>query len=353
MSPFFNWGVFAPKDQTGVGRMADDMISVLGVGWRFIAESTHMKSAPAEVPREVVVRRSDSKDRCETLLEHTGGLEGLFFFERLDWNFDFFRVCKRHGVRTVCIPMWEWFAYGPRHRPLWQELVDFFVCPNAMCERVLRGFGIQNLIQLPWCLDLEQFPERQVTGPARLFIHNAGLVDGQDRKGTRETIRAFMRTTRDDIRLIVRLQRATELPPVDDRVEIRVQNLKAPADLYREGDVAIQPSKMEGIGFMVLEPFACGLPTLTLDYPPMNELVTDAAMLIHKLPFKRRAVPTVWVPHAHLRLPSIRDLARRIEWCASNDLSLISKTNRQRALGIFNRTTLCKDWTEALTRVVS
>lgn len=328
--------------------MAEDMRSVLGVGWHFIAESDHMQSAAPEGPREIDVRRHFSRALCEEALDRAEGLEGVFFFERLDWNFDFFRACKSRRIRTVCVPMWEWFACGPAQRPLWRELVDLFVCPNVMCERVLRRYGITNFARLPWCLDLAKLPERSVSGPARVFVHNAGLVDGQDRKGTRDTIRAFSRVKQKDIRLIVRLQREAELPLADERVEIRVGNLAEPAELYREGDCAIQPSKMEGIGFMVLEPAACGMPVITLDYPPMNEVVTQPEMLVRKRLFKRRAIPTVWVPHAHQRLPSIHDLARKIEWCAQSDLYGISAANRERALEMFDRSRLRTRWAEAL-----
>ena len=46
---------------------------------------------------------------------------------------------------------------------------------------------------------------------------------------------------------------------------MRTGNLKDPADLYKEGDAAIQPSRMEGLGFMVLEPVCCGMPVITTD----------------------------------------------------------------------------------------
>jgi glycosyltransferase involved in cell wall biosynthesis len=248
-------------------------------------------------------------------------LEGIIFFERPAWHPLLLPTAKAMGLRTVCVPNWEWFQGKD---PLWQSC-DFFACPHLFAHEIVRGFGFRNSAALPWTLDLSKLPPRKIEGPARLFFHNAGLVDGQDRKGTRDVIRAFAKSRRDDIRLIIRMQRESHLPPLDQRMELRVGNLTNPGDLYAEGDVAIQPSKMEGIGFMVLEPVVCGIPTITLDYPPMNEFVTDRELLVRKLPFKRRAIPTDWVKHAHLRLPSIRDLTKRIEWCAANDLSLLSR----------------------------
>ena len=43
--------------------------------------------------------------------------------------------------------------------------------------------------------------------------------------------------------------------------------------LYQESDVAILPSKWEGLGLTFLEAIGCGLPIITVDAPPMNEFV--------------------------------------------------------------------------------
>jgi glycosyltransferase involved in cell wall biosynthesis len=42
-------------------------------------------------------------------------------------------------------------------------------------------------------------------------------------------------------------------------------------DLYREGDICVQPSYWEGLGLPLLECQAAGLPLITTDAPPMNE----------------------------------------------------------------------------------
>ncbi len=347
-TPFQQWAVFAPKDQTGFGRMADDMLDVLGFRYRFIADSHHMTSALPEGPYEHGIPQSATTETSEHLLNKLPDLRGVVCFERLDWNLHFLRACRRRGIKVVCVPMWEWFACNAAQKTTWQEIVDLFVCPNRMCEKTLRYYGIKNLVTLPWCLDLSKLPLRKIEGPGRLFFHNAGLVDGQDRKGTWDVIQAFAKNRRDDIRLIIRMQREKALPPLDQRMELRVENLTNPGDLYSEGEVAIQPSKMEGIGFMVLEPVACGIPTITLDYPPMNEAVRHPELLVKKQWFKRRAIPSVWVKHAHLRLPSITDLAARIEACASTDLGHFSRENRLWAEREFDRAALTARWAEAV-----
>ncbi len=271
------------------------------------------------------------------------GLEGIIAPERT-FHPRLFQLSRDLGIKTVCIPNWEWFKSDSDE---W-KYCDLFVCQSEMTLSVLRRLGWRNTVQIPVALDLLRFPFRHIKGPGRLFVHNAGLVDADDRKGTRDTILAFRRIKRNDIRLIVRLQKETELPELDQRIDLRIGNLSDPSQLYSEGDVAVQPSKMEGNGFMVLEPLCAGMPVITLDYPPMNEYVRTRELLVRKQWFKRKAFPSQWVRQAHLRLPDIGDLARKIEWCANNDLSNVSAGNRNFAENLFCRLTLKDKWCEAL-----
>jgi glycosyltransferase involved in cell wall biosynthesis len=189
-----------------------------------------------------------------------------------------------------------------------------------------------------------------VHGQARVFFHNGGLMDHDDRKSTRDTIAAFRRVRRRDVRLIVRLQKPAELGPLDDRVDVRIGNLEDVSSLYEEGDVAVQPSAMEGIGFMVLEPVCCGLPTITTNCPPVNDYVTQPELRTKTRWFARPAFPAraARITHARRRPPSVSDVARRIEWCANHDLTTISTENRMMAQRMFNPDVLRARWTHVL-----
>jgi glycosyltransferase involved in cell wall biosynthesis len=272
-------------------------------------------------------------------------VKGILFFETYGtWHPLLLKVARTLGVKTVCVPTWEWFRGDD---PMW-ALCDLFACPTKFTLKVVEGLGWKQAQYIPWTLDLARFPARHITGPARVFIHNAGLVDGDDRKGTRDAIRAFMRVKRDDLRLIVRMQNEVPLPRIDGRVDVRVGDLANPEDLYATGDVAIQPSKMEGIGFMVIEPVASGIPVITTDYPPMNEFVRQPEMRVDVKWFKRKAHANHWVKQAHLRLPRVSDLARKIEWCAENDMTPASVSNRRFAEAAFDRSELRRTWTACL-----
>ncbi len=331
------------NDDTGFGRQANDLRATLGVGWHFVIPSERMFDKPLANEREIMLPVDAYEDYVRGLLRQ---VQGVIFFERPGWHPSLLKLCRELGVHSVCAPNWEWFNGND---PKW-KLCDLFVCTSNFARSIVERYGYRNIADIgPWPLNINAFESRKISGPARLFIHNAGIVDPQDRKGTLDTIHAFRRVKRSDIRLIMRMQKTIDIPKFSDpRVKVIVGNLENPTDLYRHGDVAIQPSKMEGNGFMVLEPLLCGMPVLTLDYPPMNEYVTDPRMLVKKRWFKRRAFPTAWIKHAHLRLPSIRDLGRKIEWCAENEMAPISEANRRFAEYHYNRDRVRTIWTKAL-----
>ena len=340
-STFSNWAVYAHKDDTGFGRMAQDIRSVLGFGVHLVIPSERLTDHPVDGLSEHWLPANASIDSIQSLLS---GLDGILFFERHAWHPHILRIAREMGVATVCVPMWEWFK---GNAPEWQYC-DLFVCPSRFTEKIVRSYGFSNTVYQPWPIDLAKLPLRQVSGPARHFVHNAGLVDRDDRKGTRDTIQAFTHLSNKDIRLTVRMQKEANLPPIDKRVEIVVGNLQSVADLYATGDICVQPSKMEGIGFMVLEPACAGIPVITTDYPPMSEYIQQPELRCRARWRKRKAYASQWIRHAHLKLPSIRDLSRRMDWAASTDLSAISTANRRWAEATFNPEVLQAAWAKAL-----
>lgn len=338
---FNHWAVYAHKDDTGFGRMAADARSMLGIGHHLVIPSERLIDHPIDGLTERWLPHNAPTEEVRSLLSN---LQGLLFFERHAWHPEILRIARDMGIATVCVPNWEWF-HGTASE--WQYC-DLFVCPSKYTEKIVRSYGFTNTCCLPWLIDLAKLPHRHISGPARHFIHNAGFVDADDRKGTRDTIRAFCRLKRPDVRLTVRIQNEVDLPPFDERVEILFGSVSNVSELYSIGDICVQPSKMEGIGFMVIEPACSGLPVITTNYPPMNEFIQQPELRCRTRWRKRKAFASQWIRQAHLKLPSIKHLTRCMEWSASVDLSFASSFNREWAETTFSPETLQYVWGRTL-----
>lgn len=238
---FKNWAIVSVKDATGFGRQAEDVQSVLGVGYHFVVPSDRIEGIPPKGDREFWFKKDAPDDEIAALFEK---VDGIICSEHLHWHPRMGQIAHKVGIKSACVVNWEWF------KP-WEEgfkYCSLLICPTRYTEQVVGGFGFKNRAHLPWAINLEQFANRRITGPAKTFFHNAGLVDNDDRKGTRDTILAFKKVKRRDVRLIVRAQKEVPLPELDDRIDVRFGNLGRAAELYETGEAAIQPSKMEGIG---------------------------------------------------------------------------------------------------------
>ena len=340
---FSRWAVVSHNDDSGLGRLAVDARLVLGLK-HLVIPSERLVDHPLVPGRDVLLRKDLTEPEVEAAL---AGLDGLIMLERHWWHPLLLQVAQRLGLKLTVMPTWEWFR---GREPEWGWF-HAILCPSQFTRRIVESYGWKTARVVTEPLDLRRLPAREVRGPARLFVHNAGIVDPDDRKGTADTIRAFKRVRRGDVRLIVRVQKPADLPEPDDRIELRFGSLPDHGALYAEGDVALQPSKMEGIGFMVIEPVICGLPTVTLDYPPMSEHVLQPELRIAKRWFKRSCFPrrAGAVRHAHLRLPRMGDFVRRIEWCAAHDLTEISRANRARSVVRYDVGRLRDEWSGVLS----
>ena len=131
---------------------------------------------------------------------------------------------------------------------------------------------------LPWPIDIRRLPFlRRETCRKFLFVNGKGGCRETDRsreswdgrKGAAIVADAARRVP--EVPIIV-VSQTENLPAFPANVDVRVGDLAEASELYREGDVCIQPSRWEGIGLPLLECQASGLPLVTTDAPPMNEL---------------------------------------------------------------------------------
>jgi glycosyltransferase involved in cell wall biosynthesis len=109
---------------------------------------------------------------------------------------------------------------------------------------------------------------------------------------------------------------------------------------------------MEGLGLLILEAIASGLPVITTDHPPMNEYGGGTGLLVSTTRGQKKAFPSQWINHAYLKLPLRSSLVDAMRWCTENDLTAIARENRAWAEQIFNRDRLAEEWRNRLGRAL-
>jgi len=206
------------------------------------------------------------------------GLDWLLFAER-PYIDHLPRTAAHLGLGIACIPMWEWV----RPDLPWLQFVDLMVCPNRhaylQMEDWTRRYGYGwKTIYVPWPVDSARFPWKQRNICREfLFVNGWGggfakRLDGSQTPYERKGLELILSAARlaPDLKFVIRSLHAL---PLDLPANVRVASSVADnADAYDEGDVCVQPSHYEGLGLQLLECQAAGMPLVTTDASPMNEV---------------------------------------------------------------------------------
>lgn len=187
-------------------------------------------------------------------------------------------LARRAGVRSACIPMWEWISPADS----WLKQVDLLICPTAHAAALFQGWRRRfampwRVAAFPWPIAVDQFRFRQ-----RQVCRRLVYVHGRGGSTARSLDRNHSLGQRKGLDLI--LNAASLTPDIPWTIHSQVPLMKGlpanvvvrgaathRADLYEEGDLCVQPSRWEGLGLPLLECQAAGLPLVTFDLPPMNE----------------------------------------------------------------------------------
>lgn len=253
---------------TGLGNTARDFYAHLPFDRWLVLEHPRFGLNPAGLDDRCRIGRLDMPSaEVATWLD---GLDAVFAIQN-GYAPGLWRLAKRRGLRTVLLPMAEWFA--PAHPDV--PLIDRFVAPTQSCAAMLADVGLgERTIAIPYPVDGQRFAFRR-RERAEVFLHCRGQGDG-DRKGTLFVLEAARRCP--EVPFVVRAQ---DHPLVEWPDNVRLLGAtEEPEEQYADGDVAIQPSRYEGVGLPILEAMACGLPALVPDAPPMNEYPVDRRLLI-------------------------------------------------------------------------
>lgn len=198
-----------------------------------------------------------------------------------DQNYQFEEIAalRESGVRTFGRFVWEHFA-SEHVEPARQAFTSVYSVTACEVERY-RDLGLDTP-QVPWGIhpELIREPVKGEGDIVSLFFPGGFM---SKRKPLAETLKAFRKAKGDELRLVVKAQVERGVDDVrdaarkDDRIEVIAEDL--PTDehlrLFASADVCLAPSRWEGLGLHLFEATALGLPIVTNDNPPMNEVVED------------------------------------------------------------------------------
>ncbi|MDQ3102453.1 MAG: glycosyltransferase family 4 protein, partial [Actinomycetota bacterium] len=193
---------------------------------------------------------------------------------------------RRSGVKTVGRFVWEMFS--PADAAPVKEAYDVLYSMTRCEQARYAELGIESPY-VQWGLHPELLAaadqaagkgSRGADDLVRFYFPGALLGP---RKPHREVVEAFTAAQGDNLRLIFKAQLERRMNYLesaaaeDSRIELVIDDM--PTDehlaLFAGCDVCLGPSRWEGLGLFLYEAIAFGMPQITNDSPPMNEVVLN------------------------------------------------------------------------------
>lgn len=249
-------------------------------------------------------------------------------FERMIGN-HVTRIAKQLGVPTACVVMHEYVPVGGNGH---LADVDVLICPNGLCRTVLeQDCDRRRLISCDWPIDVARIPFRQ-RKIAETFLFCQGTGGVNDRKGG--AIVAAAAELLPDVPFVVRTQlgdkRMRRQATIHWPRNVTVLGMTDEIEqLYALGDVAVQPSRYEGVGLQLVEAQAAGLPLITTNARPMSDCLPWKVVEgePRQVMVQRPTVSTDLSPS---------DVARVIESVRGRDIVTASQMARDNAMRLYS-----------------
>ena len=210
-------------------------------------------------------------------------LEVLFFDQ--NYQLDEIARLRERGVKTIGRFVWE--AFSLQHVEPARRALDVIYSLTG-CERERYAqLGIESP-RVHWGIHPELLQDdadgrvrRDPAGSEVIFLFPGGYMT--KRKPLDALLAAFGDVKSADARLLVKAQvdrkakRLRRAAKHDPRIQLITDDLSTAEyrRLFGAADVCLAPSRWEGLGLHLYEATALGLPIVTNDNPPMNEIVLD------------------------------------------------------------------------------
>lgn len=157
------------------------------------------------------------------------------------------------------------------------QVYDFLICNTKRHYQVFKDHP--QCYYLPWGTNIELFKPQHIKNDSLTFFHSSGM---SLRKGTKLLIEAFIEGgLSKNSKLLIHSQRDFEKTFGYNTKELKQHNIEiiektvtAPG-LYHRGDIYVYPTDLDGLGLTLYEALSCGLPVITTNNAPMNEVINS------------------------------------------------------------------------------
>lgn len=320
---------------SGVGRELIDACRNLPITSAFILENASKPTRRDLLGLPHFLSKSGAESDMEAFLD--AHKPGTILTWEVPGSWKYPDIWRRRGIKWVHVVHWDWFATS--YMAMWRTAK--LVAPNRMCQNGLKGLGLDSTY-LPVPIDTKRL-RFQLRKKAETFISVYGFGGMNERRSLSEIAKAW-RMMKAPPRLLILAQK--EPPEIEGPIpgaELSVLNVPEPSNLYDIGDVAVQPSRYEGVGVSLLEAQARGMPVISVNAPPMNEIVRDLLVPVDRIieiQIMGKSLPSF--------VPSVKGLANLVEGIVGSDISQLSYGARRMVEKEFSWNVLGKSWLDLL-----
>lgn len=256
-------------------------------------------------------------------------------------NWKFPKLWQKKNIRWFCVVHWDWFA--PKQMEAWR--MARLLAPFAASSFGLRlVYGLESTV-LPVPVDLGRLEYRK-RKRAEKFVTVYGMGGPKDRRSILAIVEAWRMLGSEAPELTIHAQKEPkEIQgiPLAKNIDLKIGVLKKPSDLYDGFDVALLPSKYEGVGLSLMEAEASGLPVITTDMEPMRSIAPW--YVIPGLPGE------VEIMEGHkvaIQSPMASSIAKVVLGIAYQDIQEASQNARQHIEKNYSWTALKDKWISTL-----
>ncbi|MEK7291259.1 MAG: glycosyltransferase family 4 protein [Planctomycetota bacterium] len=246
-------------------------------------------------------------------------LEAVFF----DQNYQFKEIAKIRAMGIKTIGRFVWESFCKQHVKGAKKAFDIIYSLNKCEQARYSTLGIDSP-WVPWGCHPELvavIPQKKEDGI--YFYYPGGYLS--KRKPTKTAIQAFCKVSSPRIRLVIKTQHQEKreelignIDTSDSRIKIINDDLSAQEyyNLFASCHVCLAPSRWEGLGLHLYEAVAFGMPIITNNNPPMNEIVQDNynGLLVksHQIGYAESGIASYE--------PDVDDLSRAIQLLSEKDM---------------------------------